>query len=69
MKVADTQGWCAPDETVDTGWAITREIGKPGDAWKREHSWAMTHPDQDSLQSGWKVGLCETPGTCQEQQD
>ena len=26
-------------------------------------SWTLSHPDLDSLQTGWKVGLCERPGT------
>ena len=30
-EVANTQRWCSPAETVDTGWVITREIGELGD--------------------------------------
>ena len=61
-KVGDTQRRCSPTETVDTGWVITREIGEPGDTWRREKSWAVRDPDPDSIQSGWKVGLCERLG-------
>ena len=63
-KVGDAQGQCSPTEIVATGWVITREIGELGDVWRREKSRAMTEPDLDSLQSGWKVGLYEKPGTC-----
>ena len=51
-KVANTQGQCAPTETVDAA-------GK---------SWAVTDPDPVSPQSGWRVGLRERPGACLEQQ-
>ena len=61
-KVADVQEWCAPAETVDADWVITREIGDPCGTWRRERSWAVIDPDLDSLQSRWKVGLCERPG-------
>ena len=63
-KVGDTQGWCSSAETMDTSWVITRENGELGDAWRREKSWVVIDPGQDSLQSGWKVGLYEKPGTC-----
>ena len=66
--VADTQGQCSPTKNVDTGWVITREIGEPGAAWRKEKSWAMLDPDLDSLHSGWKVGLCERLGACWEWQ-
>ena len=55
-KVADMQGQYSPTETVDAGWVITREIGVPGDAWRREKSWAVTDPDLDSFWSGGKLG-------------
>ena len=61
--VGDTQEWCSPAETVDASWVITREIGEPGDAWRRERSWALTDANPDSPWSGWKVLLCERPGT------
>ena len=67
-KVANAEGRCAPTETVDAGWIITREIGERGEAWRRKKCWAVTDPDPDSLQSGWKVGLCERPGSCLELQ-
>ena len=63
-KVGDAQGQCSPTEIVATGWVITREIGELSDVWRREKSRAMTEPDLDSLQSGWKVGLCERPVVC-----
>ena len=62
-KVGDAQGRCSPVGTVDTGWAITRETGEPSDSWRREKSWAVMDPDPDSLLTGWKVGLCDRPGT------
>ena len=34
-EVGDAQGQCSPAETVDASWVITREIGEPGDAWRR----------------------------------
>ena len=67
-EVANAQRRCAPTETVDAGWIITREIGERGEAWRRKKCWAVTDPDPDSLQSGWKVGLCERLGACWEQQ-
>ena len=67
-EVSNTQGQCAPTGNVDTGWVITREIEDPGDTWRRGKSWAMTDPDLDSLQCGWKVGLCERRGACLEWQ-
>ena len=66
--MANTQGQCAPDETVDAGWVITREIAELGNVGRREKRWAMTDPDLDCLRSGWKVGLCEKPGACLELQ-
>ena len=60
--VGDTQVRGSPTETVNAGWLITRENGEPGDAWRREKSWAVMDPDPNSLQSGWKVGMCERPG-------
>ena len=48
-KVADAQGRCSPTDTVDAGWVITREMGEPGDAWRREKSWAVMDLDPDSL--------------------
>ena len=47
-EVADTQGQCLPTKTVDSGLVITREIGEPGDAWRREKSWAVMDPDPES---------------------
>ena len=67
-EVANTQGRYTSSETVDAGWVITREIEELGDAWRKEKSWAMMDPDLDSLQSGWKVGLCERPASCLEWQ-
>ena len=67
-EVAGAQGQCSSAETVDAGWVITREIGEPGDTWRRETSWAVTDTDTDSLQSGWKVGLSERLGACWEWQ-
>ena len=67
-KVADAQWWCSPTETVDGSWVITREIGEPGDTWRTEKSWAVMGSDPESLRSVWKVGLCERPGACWEQQ-
>ena len=66
--MTDAQGWCSPVETVDTGWVLIREIGELGDTWRREKSWAITEPDLDNLQSGWKVGLFDRSGACWEQQ-
>ena len=63
-EVGDTKGPYSPSEAVDTSCVITREIGELVDTWRREKSWAMMDPDQDSLQSGWKVGLCERPCPC-----
>ena len=63
-EAANVQGRCAPTETVDTGWVITREIGEPGDTWRMEKSWTVMDPDPDGLPSGWKVGLCESLGAC-----
>ena len=63
-EVGDAQEWCSPTETVDTSWLVTRETGEPGEAWRKEKSWAMLDPNLDSLQSHWKVGLCESLGTC-----
>ena len=67
-EVADAQGRCSPAETVDTGWVFTREIGEPGDTIRREKSWTMTDPNQESLRSGWKDGLCKRLGAYWEQQ-
>ena len=67
-EVANTQGRYTSSETVDAGWVITREIEELGDAWRKEKSWAMMDPDLDSLQCGWKVGLCERRGACLEWQ-
>ena len=53
-EVANTQGQCAPTEIADA-----RPAGKNG---------AVKHPDPDSPQSDWRVGLCERPGTHLEQQ-
>ena len=44
--MGDAQGLCSPSGTVDAGWVITREIGEPGDAWRREKSRAVSDPDQ-----------------------
>ena len=55
-EVEDTQRWYISAGTVDTG---TRGIGVPG-----EGSWAVLNPDSDSLQTGWKVGLCEESCAC-----
>ena len=62
--VEDTQGRCSPAGAVETSWVITRETGEPGDAWRKEKSWAVMDLDPESLPSGWKVGLCERPGAC-----
>ena len=43
-EVANAQRRCAPAETVDSSWVITREIGDPGDAWRREKSWVHEEP-------------------------
>ena len=61
-KVGDAEGRCSPAETVDTGRVITREIGEPGDTWRRGKTWAVRDPDPDSLRSDWKLGLCERLG-------
>ena len=61
-EVTNVQGPCVPTETVDPGWVITREIWEPGDTWRREKSCVVTHPDLDSLWTGWKVGLWERLG-------
>ena len=67
-EASNTQGQYSPAETVDAGWVITREIGEPGDTWRTEKSWAVMGSDPESLRSVWKVGLCERPGACWEQQ-
>ena len=56
-EASNTQGQYSPAETVDAGWVITREIGEPGDTWRKEGLWVVMDPDLDSLLSGWKVGL------------
>ena len=55
-KVRDTQRCYTFTGTVD---ASTREIQVPGNIWRKE--WAVSDPDSDSLQSGWKFELCEKP--------
>ena len=34
-EVPNAQGLYPPTDTVDASWVITREIGEPGDTWKR----------------------------------
>ena len=58
-ELANLQGRYSPTETVDDSGVFTREIGEPGDAWRREKSWAVTDPGPDSLWSSWKVEVCE----------
>ena len=66
--MGDAQEWCSLAETVDASLVITREIGELGDVWRKKKSWALSDLDLDSPPSGWKVGLCERPGTCYERQ-
>lgn len=56
-EVAAAQGLCVPTNSVEASWEITREIGELGEAQRREKSWAVVDPDQNSLQSGWKGKL------------
>ena len=56
-KVGNAQGWCSPVRLWMPAGSLPEKL-MPGDAWKREKSWALTDPDLNSLPSGWKVGLC-----------
>ena len=62
VAVGDIHMRYSPAGTAVSGW--DREILEPRDTWGRKRSWAMTHPDPDSLRTGQKVGLYEKPGTC-----
>ena len=63
-EVGDAQRQCFPAGTVVTSWDSSREIGEPGDTWRREKTWAMMDPDPDGLWSGQRVGMCEKLGAC-----